>query len=568
MPLLLDETSIDKGPLSTLAKLLSQDREAYLQLLLDISRKTTFNRIVRCPTYPVRTVTMDLEERTGLFRKGVAPNPYDISFALAFLYEASEEMERRKNNGQYFTPPYVAKKATVCLDLRPGQTLLDPGCGTGIFPLTLLKGLEEKAEDPASFGYLGVETDPLLALSTAVSLDWVGAPESWQVLFSNYLKVGAAEIKRIIGEKKEINAIISNPPFVRFHRLGERAELATELRLPRFSGLHSFFLAHSLRLARGSRMLFILPLEMNGTRYGATQLGQLRSMFRLENEIIYRDERRHEWKSLKSHEISLDMHTSIRHAWNLILFKPLSRVETEPPIPSRIGNMEKTTVCMNSFANVHRGISTGANSFFVINDELAKDLGVLDKTTYLKKIMPTKIAKERIKVVFDHDDWQSLRNEGKSCWLLSLPAKTAENDLPSRIRQYLREGERLGVHRTPTCMNRKPWYSIRIPQAPDLFFTYISRGFPKFAYNKAQVHNLTNLLGVYLKSPAAPFDYHMQELAELLNVELADWINRKAVGRMYKGGIIKFEPRDLEKMPVSSTALCKIDMRIKRWFTS
>lgn len=563
MSLLLDETSILQEPLMKLAKSLYHDREAYLQLLLDISKKSTFNRIARCPTYPIRVATPDLEKRRQLLFESIAPDQYEISYALAFLYDAATEIGQRKDYGQFFTPAHVACKATASVDLGRGETLMDVGCGTGIFPLTILKNLVERHEDPASFGYLGIENDMLLALSAAVSLEWAGAPSNWRVLFANYLSLKTDDIREILGDGRRIDAVISNPPFVRSHRLGERTELAAELGLPRSSGLHSFFLAYTLTLIRRCRMLFIVPLEMNGTHYGSTQLEQLRTAFRLDNEIIYYDERAHSWNNLASHQISLDMHTVIRHAWNLVLFHPICERKTEAPISQKAGKKGKATTFLGCLAAVHRGISTGANSFFVLTDNRAKELGIWGNAAYLRRIIPTKIAKARLGVVFDDEAWQNLRKEGKPCWLLSLPEKMPDS-FPSGIKQYLREGERGGIHMSPTCKNRKYWHSIRIPNVPDLLFTYVSRGFPVFAYNKAQAHNLTNLLGVYLKFPVFSEDNQMKLFAQLLNNELVKWVNQNSVGRRYKGGLVKFEPSDLERMPISMTALNGIGIRFRQ----
>lgn len=554
MSLLLDETSILQETLMKLARSLYHDRQAYLQLLLDISKKSTFNRIARCPTYPVRVVTPDLEKRRQLLFESIAPDRYEISYALAFLYEAATEKGRKKDYGQFFTPAHVARKATASVNLGRGETLMDAGCGTGIFPLTVLKNLVERQEDPASFGYLGIENDMLLTLSAAVSLEWADAPSNWRVLFANYLSLKTDDIRQILGEGRRIDAVISNPPFVRSRRLGERTELAAELGLSRSSGLHSFFLAYTLKLIKRCRMLFIVPLEMNGTHYGSTQLEQLRTAFRLDNEVIYYDERAHSWNSLAFHQISLDMHTVISHAWNLVLFHPISDRRTEAPTSQKAEKKEKATTFLSCLAAVHRGISTGANRFFVLTENRAKELGIWGNVAYLRRIIPTKIAKARLGVVFDDETWQHLRKEGKPCWLLSLPEKVPDS-FPSGIKQYLREGERLGIHMSPTCKNRKYWYSIRIPDVPDLLFTYVSRGFPVFTYNKAKAHNLTNLLGVYLKFLVFSEDNQMKLLAGLLSNELVKWVNQNFVGRRYKGGLIKFEPSDLERMPISMAAL-------------
>ena len=123
--------------LMTLARLIGHDRDSLLQLLLSLCRKETFSRITFCPTYPVRVLTPDLKDRMSLLIDLLSGNPYGMSCVLAFLYEYTTDEEYRKNRGQYFTPPLIAKEMIELVGLRNGETVLDPGCGTGIFPLTI-----------------------------------------------------------------------------------------------------------------------------------------------------------------------------------------------------------------------------------------------------------------------------------------------------------------------------------------------------------------------------------------------------------------------------------------------
>lgn len=555
MSFLISGTSIHREPLIKLARSVSHDREGLLQLLLDISEKSTFGRIIRCPTYPIRVTTKDLAEKNRLFKETISSNSHDVSYALAFLYNAATEISYRKSQGQFFTPPYVSRMALAKLAVKRGERILDPGCGTGAFPVTLLKESRKGSHNLISISYLGIENDPLLALCTAVALDYVNAPINWRVLYANYLNLRTEDLRRVIGEEDNIDAIVSNPPYVRFHNLGERTELAIRLGLPKFSGLHSFFLEQSFRVAGKSRMVFIIPLEMNRTTYGAAQLERLRNSFKLEDEVIFYDAKNNIWKKSLSNRISVNMHAEIRHAWNLMSFRPVPKKNPELYFYQNSSHKDYSSVSLDFLASIHRGISTGANDYFVIDDKSAGELRILGNGIFLKKIMPTKIAKARLKNVLDSDDWLRLRQENRPCWLLSLPKDKSAEKFPIEIRNYIREGESRGIHLIPTCKNREPWYYVRIPpNPPNLFFTYISRGLPKFIYNKARVYNLTNLLGVYLQVTHVS-DRQMEELTEVLNTDLVKWIKTRPVGRRYQYGLIKFEPRDLNCMPISKSSL-------------
>ena len=253
---------------------------------MELCSTETFNRIRNCPTYPVATITLDLEERVQLLRDSIALNPYEISNALAFLYESTVDNQSRKNYGQFFTPLPVTKQVISHLALQSGETVLDPGCGTGIFPLSIMRNLIDRSIDSTSITYIGVENDPVLALSAAISLEWIKAPTKWQVHYANFLLLKPEDLP-------QIDVIIANPPFVRFHRLGDKEKLREGLSrsekyaLSSYSGLHSYFLSHSSQFLKDGRMIFIVPIEMNNTQYGLKLLKQLRQKFTITGKIMY-----------------------------------------------------------------------------------------------------------------------------------------------------------------------------------------------------------------------------------------------------------------------------------------
>jgi len=481
-------------------------------------------------------------------------DPYDICSALAVLYEFAIDDNQRKNLGQYFTPLQVAKDAIYLLALECGDTVLDPGCGTGIFPITILKEFSERHEDAALLQYLGIENDPLLALSAAVSLDWVDAPNTWRILYANFLAVESKDLKSYDYPPK-VNAIVANPPFVRSRKLGERNSLMNSLSLSGYSGLHSFFLAHSAKLLErnGGRMVFIVPVEMKQTRYGSNLLERLKSDFEVIFKGVYYNRENRIWSVLDIEKVTFEK--CMHQVMTLVFFQ--SGVDGRP-LP-RGKSKRDVIVPLVSFASVHRGISTGANSFFVLTDEEVKEVEI--PKDFLKKVIPTKIP---LPIVFEPKDWEECKRAGKPCWLLSLPSRIPFEDLPTTLRQYIKKGESRGIHLIPTCRNRQPWYHIKIPRVPDLVFTYMFRQYPKFVYNKAQAYNLTNLLSVYLNVPVERADDTMMTVTELLNSELKKWIDQEPVGRRYRGGLVKFEPRDLWVMPVSESALGKMEIGLSR----
>jgi tRNA1(Val) A37 N6-methylase TrmN6 len=507
----------------------------------------------------VRTITSDLEGRLQLFYDGVACDSYEISNIFAFLFESAVERNRRKCTGQYFTPKTIAHQAVRLLDLRLGETILDPGCGTGIFPLAILQELSNSGRlcNCGSLTYMGIENDPILALSTAISLDWVDAPTNWRVLYANFLRVQHNNLREALAHDFSVNAIIANPPYVRYHKLGRRKEITNRLNLSMLSGLHSHFLAHSAELLGTGRMVFIIPMEMIESRYGSALLKRLQREFVIKSIVMYRDHKNRTWNIENLKQFSLEKHSKVRQAWTLAFFQHISNGNTEGRLSRIPKNKGKIAVSLGDIASVHRGISTGANDFFVLTDMEVEAMG-LSNTDYVRMVMPTRIRKDELPTVFAIEDWNDLKEKGKRCWLLCLPS-VSPDELPSSVKEYIRKGERNGIQLIPTCRDREPWYHIKISRTPvsDLVFTYMSRGYPKFIYNKARVYNLTNLLGIRISGPTRFSDRKMANFVEQLNTELEKWIDQEVVGRKYPGGLVKFEPGDLKNMPICEQSLVK-----------
>src|SRR2546428_11761044 len=93
-----------KNSIAELAREMSGDPYALMQLLLALSKKTTLNRIIRFAEYPVVVPPADLKGRLRLMEECMLENKDNIARIFALLYEKCIREEERKKEGQYFTP--------------------------------------------------------------------------------------------------------------------------------------------------------------------------------------------------------------------------------------------------------------------------------------------------------------------------------------------------------------------------------------------------------------------------------------------------------------------------------
>lgn len=526
-----------------LRHVVNRNAQAFQQILLSLCKERTFNRIVFCQRYPVKALTADLEHRLDLISRCTSGNNYKIPTLLSLLFNSATSLSFKKLNGQYFTAEYIADQAVKYLSLNKEETILDPGCGTGIFPVSILKYMAQQGQDCNRITYVGVENDPFLALATAASLDLNGAPETWCVLHADYL---SPVIEQYLAEKGlNPTAVISNPPYVRSNRLTEKERLKKALGISGHCGLHSFFVARSNRLLKSGRMVFVLPLEMEKARYGTSLLNNMRNRFEIEHkEIFYVNSN---YVMNEQSKLTLWKNRSQDAVARLVIFKTLDT-------GNKIDNFNKQKsptnlqYTLDDIATVHRGISTGANDFFILTDKKTKELNI--SHLFLKKIIPPAIRRIKLCNIFSTDEWEKVRTNEMPCWLFYVKPHTSFDTLPVEVRQYIKSGERRGINTIYTCSKRRGgWYSIKLPTVPDIFFTYMYRDYPMFIYNEVHALNLTNFIGVYLKSPKSK--NLIAEVTNSLNSEVKEWVRATSVGRKYAGGLINIGPGDLMRMPIS-----------------
>lgn len=517
-------------------KFVAASGSGLLQLLVAAARRQTLERIIACPTYPVAVRSRGLAEAVRCFLDAVSRPDVHAPTFLARLYASVTATEHRKQTGQFFT---AASTAEWALSLEPPLStddVCDAGAGTGVFAEAILR----KTELPRS--YLGIELDPTLALCCAHTLDALNAPSSFRVWYANYLLLEPISFRE--RGLRLPSFIISNPPYVRFHKLTGRADILISLKsslgieLSPLSGSVGYFLSRAASLVQdeillaceglpSGRMLFLLPKEAAGAAHARRLRQDLR--------------REHGW-AWREYPIPGDESAIEKRSNALALVYAFERRESAA-ISTDVRT--KASFHVGDLLRVRRGISTGCNDFFVLTDEEVRRRKIPPER--LERVLPTRVPIKG--EIFSIADWDLLRRSGHRCWLLALPNADIENFEPP-IRDYLKEGIRRGVHQTPTGKKRKMWFSLPIPALrPEAFVTYLFRGAPHFSINEAGVVHLTNILGCRFNPPIAD-PRRRKEILAVLNGQARLWIERDLAGREYKGGLRKIEPGELTLLPV------------------
>jgi len=200
---------------------------------------------------------------------------------------------------------------------------------------------------------------------------------------------------------------------------------------------------------------------------------------------------------------------------------------------------------LRTVARVHRGVATGSNSFFVLTRERAERLGLLPWC---------RPAITRAHEILHADG--VIRDTPERRLLLTIPVTVDRRAYPA-LDAYLTWGERehdgkpLVAHGY-LASRRRPWWYLGPVAAPPIVASYMARQAPAFAYNPDGLVLLNVAHGIY---PRQPFDdTRVRGLARQLNDARATF---RGHGRTYHGGLEKFEPREMENLPIKLKQRCR-----------
>ncbi|MCL2153690.1 MAG: hypothetical protein FWH57_12180, partial [Oscillospiraceae bacterium] len=217
----------------------------------------------------------------------------------------------------------------------------------------------------------------------------------------------------------------------------------------------------------------------------------------------------------------------------------------------RIARQE--TPKLKDYFNVKRGIATGSNDFFILEESKIRGLGL--PFEFFRPILPSARYVKETEIEADE-----FGNPILSQKLFLLDCRLSEDavreDYP-RLWQYLESG-RESVANGYLCKTRKCWYFQEQREAPILICTYMGRANGernnafRFILNNSNATVTNSYLALYpLKNLTERFravPSLKRTVWEMLNDRTTDSLLDE--GRVYGGGLQKIEPKELLNIDV------------------
>ena len=485
------------------------------------------------------------EELPKLAQSQVAAAKWAVQAGADPLGEAFcrlRDAATRRADGAVYTPSQlVGPMVDWALDQKPDR-VIDGGVGSGRF---LAEVLRRQPEIEA----VAVDTDPVATLMTRAMLAVLQAPKV-RVIQGDYTKL---RLPRISGR----TAFIGNPPYVRHHQLSAEAKAWAQAtadsighRISGLAGLHAYFFLATAVLGRpGDVGCFVTSAEWLDVNYGAIMrslvLGNLggRSLHVVEPKalpfegtqttaVITAFEIGSQEGAIRLQDVeSLDQLKDLAAAGRPVARQ---RLQESPRWSGLLRSWEKAPegfIELGELCRVHRGTATGANATWVLRHHADLPPSVLYPSV-------TK-ARELFAAGAILADRNNLR------LVVDIPSELDQLDASDRERvgRFIKAAKKAGVDKGYIAAHRRAWWSVGLKAPAPVLATYMARRPPAFVMNAAEARHINIAHGLY---PRQDLDGHtLSRLAEALRTGVV-----LAQGRVYAGGLTKFEPKEMERLMV------------------
>lgn len=493
-----------------------------------------------------------------------APSDLEVRAVAARIREGSDPLgERlltaraktlRRSQGQVLTPKAIVEPMVEWALGRAPSRVVDAGCGSGRFALDVTRRVGTQLRFLTQI--IAVDTDPLATVLTRAGIATLQPGVAVTVVNADYTQL---DLSPHAGR----TAFIGNPPYVRHHQLtattkawGSLVSQRFGVRLSGLSGLHAyFFFATAIHGKRGDVGCFVTSSEWLDVNYGdavrqllLNRLGGL-SMHVIDPKTLPFEDAATTAVitcfEIGARPAALRMRT-VKHAGGLrplstgkrLTRKQLNQTNRWTPLLHTVPAMPRGYVELGEICRVHRGQVTGSNATWVVPPGAT--------TQVPERYLVPSITRARELT----DAGRRLRSAARLRRVIDLPVSLDELDADelAGVEEFLDMARAKGVPNGYVAKHRRAWWAVGLRDPAPILATYMARRPPTFVRNDADARHINIAHGIYPRQP----------LSDLALDKLAGALRRAAsphLGRTYAGGLIKFEPREMERIPVPSPEL-------------
>lgn len=469
----------------------------------------------------------------------------------------------QKLRGGYYTPQNLADYATEWALGKQPKAVLEPSCGDGVFIQALHNSNFDKALPLSCFELFDAEAQKTLERCQSLGFQNATVTEGDFLVWAN---------KQINKETAQFDAVIGNPPFIRYQFLEksfqEQAELVfkqLDQKFTKHTNAWVPFLLSSLALLKaGGRMAMVIPSEIIHVMHAQSlrsYMGQVCSKIVIidPKEIWFKDTlqgaviilaEKKEDPSLQSEGVGV---VNV-NGFDFLKESPEELFKNTMGINGETvkgkwtrANLDKKELSLikklisndavhqfKDIAKVDVGIVTGANKFFLVDNETVKQFK-------LEKYSHPMFGRSQHCPGILYDDKQHKLNQEQGLPTNFLYIEDEFEKLSAKAKDYIELGEAEKYHERYKCRIRKPWYKV-----PSVYSTKIGmlkrcHEAPRLILNEVEAYTTDTAYRV-----RSTFTSTENLVCSFLNPLTA--ITAELEGRYYGGGVLELVPSEIEKL--------------------
>ena len=348
---------------------------------------------------------------------------------------------------------------------------------------------------------------------------------------------------------------IGNPPYVRHHDIAPQwkrwlTRAATEygLSASQLSGLHLYFvLATAMQVREGDRGAFITSSEWLDVNYGSLMRDLLLDGLGGESIHVISPEAEPfddalttgaitcfeagaQPRSLRLRRVKAVADLGELKGGQRVRRERLAEARRWTPLLRAARKAPDGYIELGDICRVHRGAVTGANRVWVVDpDECDLPGKVLFK------------AVTRARELFAAGDALSRQDELRAVVGLPPDLDMLATEERRPVERFLKAARRQGVQHGYIAKSRPSWWSVDLREPAPILATYMARRPPAIVRNLAGARHLNIAHGIYPRERLGTSSLNRIAEAVRSSIDIGQ-------GRAYAGGLIKFEPGELERV--------------------
>ena len=483
-------------------------------------------------------------------------------------FKANES--EQKLNGSYYTPRWLAQFMTKWVMKSQPLSILETSCGDGIF-IDSLSSYSYKGN------FTGFDIDPY---ASAIADDKLRTYKiKGHIYAADYLKWAIGNFS----SRKEFDAVLGNPPFIRYQYMDRTMQENAQnifscmnLKFTKHTNAWVPFVLTAIEFTKpGGRIALVIPSEIINVIYASSLrkylLKACSSIVLLDPMdiwfedtlqgamVLFCEKKRSITEKARLKIVSTsgrsfaekdpdeftanatEMNSElIGRKWTFALLN-----NKEQSLIASIINKENV-LRFKDIADVDVGIVTGANKYFLINEETKKHYG-LDKLC-----VPMFGRSEHCPgIIYDATQHEENKAKGLPVNFVDFRGMSDENEYS----EYINIGLAENLEKRYKCRIRSPWYIVPSVYASPISLLKRSNGYPRLIYNE---------LGTYTTDTAYRVKQHdgidpKRLVYSFLNSITA--LSAELEGRAYGGGVLELVPSEIENLIVPYYTKGDYDLR-------